>query len=96
MPERDFAVLRPARKPEVVVPAVRGGGVNIDDETYAIGHPLGLVDSFSSGRCGRCPARQRLALVYTRRDTVRVVTDLEAFLGPIDSADERRCFETQP
>lgn len=48
-PERDLAVLRPSRTPEVVVPAVMGGGVAIGDETYAIGHPLGLVDSFSSG-----------------------------------------------
>ncbi len=48
-PERDLAVLRPSRKPEVVVPAVMGGGVAIGDEAYAIGHPLGLIDSFSSG-----------------------------------------------
>lgn len=48
-PERDLAVLRPTRKPEVVVPAVMGGGVTVGDEAYAIGHPLGLVDSFSSG-----------------------------------------------
>ncbi len=48
-PERDIAVLRPDRKPEVVVPAVMGGGVNVGDETYVIGHPLGLGDSMSAG-----------------------------------------------
>ncbi len=48
-PERDIAVLQPDQKPEIVVPAVMGGGVNVGDETYAIGHPLGLGDSMSSG-----------------------------------------------
>ena len=48
-PERDIAVLRPDRKPEVVVPAVMGGGVNVGDEAYVIGHPLGLGDSMSAG-----------------------------------------------
>lgn len=48
-PERDIAVLKPDKLPEVVVPAVLGGGVNVGDETYAVGHPLGLVDSLSAG-----------------------------------------------
>lgn len=48
-PERDIAVLQPDQKPEIVVPAVMGGGVNVGDETFAIGHPLGLGDSMSSG-----------------------------------------------
>ena len=48
-PERDIAVLRPDRKPEIVVPAVMGGGVNVGDEAYVIGHPLGLSDSMSAG-----------------------------------------------
>ncbi len=48
-PERDIAVLRPDRKPEVVVPAVMGGGVKVGDEAYVIGHPLGLGDSMSAG-----------------------------------------------
>jgi S1-C subfamily serine protease len=48
-PENDTAVLAPARLPEVVVPAVLGGGVRIGDEAYAVGHPLQLVDSITSG-----------------------------------------------
>jgi S1-C subfamily serine protease len=48
-PANDTAVLAPARLPEVVVPAVLGGGVRIGDEAYAVGHPLGFVDSITSG-----------------------------------------------
>lgn len=48
-PDNDTAVLAPARLPEVVVPAVLGGGVRIGDEAYAVGHPLQLVDSITSG-----------------------------------------------
>ena len=47
--ERDIAVLRPDRKPEIVVPAVMGSGVDVGDEAYVIGHPLGLIDSMSAG-----------------------------------------------
>ena len=46
---------------------------------------------FGKRTCGRCPvAPVPLALVYTRRDEVRVVTDLKAFLGPIDTAADAR------
>ncbi len=48
-PEHDIAVLAPARLPEVVVPAVLGGGAQVGDETFAVGHPLGLVGSLSTG-----------------------------------------------
>lgn len=48
-PDNDTAILEPARLPEVVVPAVLGGGVRIGDEAYAVGHPLQLVDSITSG-----------------------------------------------
>jgi S1-C subfamily serine protease len=48
-PDNDTAVLTPARLPEVVVPAVLGGGVQVGDEAYAVGHPFGLVDSISAG-----------------------------------------------
>jgi S1-C subfamily serine protease len=48
-PDRDIAVLKADRNPEVVVPAVMGGGVRVGDEAFAIGHPLGLLDSMSSG-----------------------------------------------
>lgn len=45
----DIAVLAPARLPEVVVPAVLGGGTRVGDEVFAVGHPLGLVGSLSAG-----------------------------------------------
>ena len=35
--------------PEVIVPAVLGGGGQVGDEAYAVGHPLGYVASLSSG-----------------------------------------------
>ena len=42
---------------------------------------------YGRSSCGRCPVPSgTLALVYTHRDDVRVVTDLQAFLGPIDTA----------
>ena len=49
-PENDIAVLVPKRRPEVIVPAVLGGGVQVGDETYAVGHPLGYVDSLTVRR----------------------------------------------
>jgi S1-C subfamily serine protease len=48
-PANDIAVLQPARRPEVVVPAVLGGGGQVGDEAYAAGHPLGYVGSLSAG-----------------------------------------------
>jgi S1-C subfamily serine protease len=48
-PAHDIAVLTPARLPEVVVPAVLGGGAQVGDEAFAIGHPLGLSGSLSAG-----------------------------------------------
>ena len=48
-PENDIAVLSTERLPDVLVPAVLGGGLQVGDETYAVGHPLGLVGSISAG-----------------------------------------------
>ena len=47
--DHDIAVLAPARLPQVVVPAVLGGGARVGDEAFAVGHPLGLVGSLSAG-----------------------------------------------
>ena len=47
--DHDIAVLSPATLPQVVVPAVLGGGARIGDEAFAVGHPLGLVGSLSAG-----------------------------------------------
>lgn len=50
-PALDIAVLQPARLPDLLVPAVLGnpGAVRIGDEAFAVGHPLGLYGSMSSG-----------------------------------------------
>jgi S1-C subfamily serine protease len=48
-PENDIAVLTADQSPEVIVPAVLGGGVQVGDAAYAVGHPLGLVGSLSAG-----------------------------------------------
>jgi S1-C subfamily serine protease len=47
--DTDVAVLAVDRLPQVVVPAVLGGGVGIGDPVFPVGHPLGLVDSLSAG-----------------------------------------------
>jgi S1-C subfamily serine protease len=45
----DIAVLTPNRLPQVVVPAVLGGGAQVGDAVFALGHPLGLNGSLSAG-----------------------------------------------
>jgi len=51
VPEKDIAVLAAGRLPELFVPAVLGNPntMRVGDEAYAVGHPLGLVGSMSSG-----------------------------------------------
>lgn len=48
-PEQDIAVLAADQLPQVVVPAVLGGGVRVGDAVYAVGNPLGLTSSLSAG-----------------------------------------------
>jgi putative serine protease PepD len=48
-PARDIATLRPATLPETVVPATIGGGAAVGGPVVAIGNPLGLAYSVSSG-----------------------------------------------
>ena len=48
-PAKDIAVLQADRPPEVIVPAVMGGGVGVGDDVVAVGHPLGLTNSLSGG-----------------------------------------------
>ncbi|WIM95197.1 trypsin-like peptidase domain-containing protein [Actinoplanes oblitus] len=45
----DIATLAPAKLPDPLVPAVLGGGVEVGDTVVAIGNPLGLTASTSSG-----------------------------------------------
>jgi S1-C subfamily serine protease len=49
-PQNDIAVLSADHSPSVIVPAVIGGaGLQVGDAAFAVGHPLGLVDSLSAG-----------------------------------------------
>ncbi len=48
-PDHDIAVLNADKPPSVIVPATLGGGVRVGDEAFALGHPLGLVDSLTAG-----------------------------------------------
>ncbi|BAL91901.1 putative trypsin-like serine protease [Actinoplanes missouriensis 431] len=47
--EQDIATITPGKLPETLVPAVLGGGVAVGDDVVAIGNPLGLTWSTSSG-----------------------------------------------
>ena len=48
-PKIDIATLTPRKLPEVVVPATLGGGVAVGSDVVAIGNPLGLRDSTTTG-----------------------------------------------
>jgi S1-C subfamily serine protease len=48
-PAHDIAVLAPAHPPGTIVPAVLGGGAQVGDQAYAVGNPLGYVDSLTAG-----------------------------------------------
>ncbi|MFC4068207.1 S1C family serine protease [Actinoplanes subglobosus] len=48
-PAQDIATLTPDKLPETLVPAVLGGGSRIGETVVAIGNPLGLTFSTSSG-----------------------------------------------
>lgn len=48
-PGRDIATLRPAGLPQVLVPATLGGAVEVGAPVAAIGNPLGLTYSVSTG-----------------------------------------------
>ncbi len=48
-PKIDIAALVPKKLPEVVVPATLGGGVAVGSDVVAIGNPLGLRDSTTTG-----------------------------------------------
>jgi putative serine protease PepD len=48
-PKLDIATLTPVRLPQVVVSATLGGGAGVGASVVAIGNPLGLTDSVSTG-----------------------------------------------
>ena len=45
----DIATLTPAKGPETLVPATLGGGLGVGDDVVAMGNPLGLTASTTSG-----------------------------------------------
>jgi len=47
--EQDIATLTPAKLPGTLVPAVLGGGLAVGDAVVAIGNPLGLTATTTSG-----------------------------------------------
>jgi S1-C subfamily serine protease len=47
--KQDIATLTPEKLPGTVVPAVLGGGVQVGDNVTAIGNPLGLTGTTTSG-----------------------------------------------
>lgn len=48
-PENDIAALRVDQLPEVVVPAVLGGGAQVGHPVVAVGHPFGLSQTLTTG-----------------------------------------------
>ena len=48
-PDQDVAVLSVDALPQVVVPAVLGGGVQVGDPVFPVGAPLGLEGSLTAG-----------------------------------------------
>ncbi|MGK5681170.1 S1C family serine protease [Actinoplanes sp. URMC 104] len=46
---QDIATLKPQKLPETLVPAVLGGGAAVGDAVVAIGNPLGLTATTTSG-----------------------------------------------
>jgi S1-C subfamily serine protease len=47
--KQDIATLTPAQLPDTLVPATLGGSLQVGDDVVAIGNPLGLTASTSSG-----------------------------------------------
>ena len=50
-PDQDIAMLQPSPPPELIVPAILGNpnAMQVGDEAYAVGNPLGLAGSMSAG-----------------------------------------------
>ena len=65
----DIAILAPAKLPTVIVPATLGGAADIGAPVVAVGNPLGLTDSVTSGvvsglnRSAKTDTGQRTGLI---------------------------------
>jgi len=76
-PEQDTATLVPQKLPEVVVPAALGGGVVVGADVVAMGNPLGLQDSTTSGIVSGLGRTSR-----TDTGTVRGLIQFDAAVNP--------------
>ena len=64
------------------MPAVLGGGPQVGDEVFALGHPLGLTDSLTAG--GGRPALDRSVRVGAGR-TLEGLIQFDAAVNPGNS-----------
>jgi S1-C subfamily serine protease len=76
-PKQDTATLEPQKLPEVVVPAALGGGVVVGADVVALGNPLGLQDSTTSGIVSGLGRTSR-----TQAGTVRGLIQFDAAVNP--------------
>ncbi|GAA3563149.1 hypothetical protein GCM10022197_18360 [Microlunatus spumicola] len=76
-PAQDTATLVPQKLPEVVVPAALGGGVVVGADVVALGNPLGLQDSTTSGIVSGLGRTSR-----TDTGTVRGLIQFDAAVNP--------------
>ena len=70
-PASDIAVLAPEQLPQVVVPAVLGGGAQVGDAVFALGHPLGLTGSLSAGVVSAVGRTVRVSSDLTLKDLIQ-------------------------
>jgi S1-C subfamily serine protease len=70
-PATDIAVLTPDRLPQVVVPAVLGGGAQVGDAVFALGHPLGLTGSLSAGVVSALGRTIKVSSEQTLKDLIQ-------------------------
>jgi S1-C subfamily serine protease len=70
-PATDIAVLTPDRLPQVVVPAVLGGGAQVGDAVFALGHPLGLTGSLSAGVVSALDRTIKVSSEQTLKDLIQ-------------------------
>ena len=73
----DTATLTPAKLPEVVVPAALGGAVAVGSDVVAIGNPLGLQDSTTTGVVSGLGRTSR-----TETGTVKGLVQFDAAVNP--------------
>lgn len=76
-PKQDTATLEPQKLPEVVVPAALGGGVRVGADVMAVGNPLGLRASATTGVVSGLGRTSR-----TDTGTVRGLIQFDAAVNP--------------